>query len=230
MSAETSSTAPTSRLTGKRPPSTAGATASMTTVRRGASIGATVTRASRREIEAERVGERQQGRARVEALAPELEEAVLGRPVSVADVEVPRALDERDDPGDPLARGRRGDGRDGRDDRAVHEEPHRREVQREPEPARLVHDGEDARGDLAELRQPLERVGGLPLQHVPRGQRERVGDGRVLLAEVVYELSVLLPDAPVRLLVRLEQRPDDAGQHPPALLQEQVAPRAYHAR
>src|SRR5882724_4784936 len=104
MSAETSKTAPTSRFTGKRPQSTAGATLSMTTVRRGASIDRAVTGGSRREIEAERGGERPQDVARVGSLAPELEEAVLGRPVPVPDAEAPGALDERGRPGDTLAR------------------------------------------------------------------------------------------------------------------------------
>src|SRR5439155_22248640 len=59
---------------------------------------------------------------------------------------------------------------------------------------------------------------------------ERVGNGRVDLAQVVDELTVLLPDAPVRLLVGLEQRANDAGRDAPALLQEQVAQRAEPAR
>src|SRR6266850_5958388 len=210
MSADTSKTAPTSRLTGYRPQSTVGATASMTTVRRGASIGSTVTSGSRFEVEGERLGKGCQQSARVGTLAPELEEVVLGHPVPVAQVEVVRALDERDRAYDALFRRRRGDGGDGREDRPVHEEAHRREVQREPEPARFVDDGEHALGDLAELEQPLEPVGGLALEHVTRGEGERVRNGRVDLPQIVDELPVLFPDAPVRLFVRFEQRANHA--------------------
>src|SRR5438046_2884458 len=141
----------------------------MTAVRRGASMGARVTTRSRFEIEGERVGKRQQNPARLGVLAPELEEVVLGHPLPVAEVEASRALDEGDRAGDERFFRSRGDRGDGPDDRAVHEEAHRREVQREPQPARFVDDGEDALRDLAELQEPLEPVGGLALQHVARG-------------------------------------------------------------
>jgi len=63
----------------------------MTTVRRGASIGSTVTSGSRFEVEGERLGRVSTVGAR-RTLAPELEEVVLGHPVPVAQVEVVRAL------------------------------------------------------------------------------------------------------------------------------------------
>src|SRR2546422_203036 len=83
---------------------------SMTTVRRGASIGRVVTAGSRGEIEAESGREQPERVARVGPLPPEQEEAVLGRPVTVRDAEAPRALDERGRPGDALARRLLGDG------------------------------------------------------------------------------------------------------------------------
>src|SRR5258706_13551607 len=110
----------------------------MTTVRRGASTGPPVTGGSRLELEGELFGKGYQYPARVGVLAPELEEVILGHPVPVADVEPPRALDEGDRAGDVLLRRRRGDRGDGREHRAVHQKAHRREIQREPEPARLV--------------------------------------------------------------------------------------------
>src|SRR5256885_16925399 len=81
----------------------------MTTVRRGASIGRAVTAGSRGEIEAEGDRERPQRAARVGPIPPELEEAVLSRPVAVPDVEAPGVLDERDHPGDTPSRRLLGD-------------------------------------------------------------------------------------------------------------------------
>src|SRR2546428_5127983 len=169
MSPEPWRPAPTSRLTGYRPPSTAGAMRSMTTVRRGASIGRVVTAGSGSKIEGESRGERRERVARVGPLPPEQEEAVLGRPVTVRDAEAPRALDERGRAGDALARRLLGDGVEGLGDRPVHDEPQRREIERQPERARVVDEGDDARRDRAELRQGLERGGDLP---PPPGARD----------------------------------------------------------
>src|SRR2546423_8991163 len=99
--------------------------ASMTTVRCGASTDPPVTGGSCLELEGEFFGKGDQYPARVGMLAPELEEVILGHPVPVADVEPPRALDERDRAGDVLLGRRRGDRRDGREHRAVHQEAHR---------------------------------------------------------------------------------------------------------
>src|SRR5207237_4406091 len=225
MSAETSRTAPTARCTGYRPPATAGATRSMTTVRRGALIECVVTAGSLGEAEAERGREREQVTARVRPLGPDLEEPVLGRPVPVPDAETARAFDERGRLRDALARRRRGDDVEGACDRAVHDESLGHEVERQAEGSRFVDDADDAVRDHQKLRQGLELGGDLLFQHVARDNREGLGNGRVGLSQVVDELAVLLPDLPVRLLVALEGRPDDVAQDAPPLIEEEVAER-----
>src|SRR5438132_8761418 len=157
MSAETSRTAPTSRLTGYRPPSTAGATLSMTTVRRGASIERALMTGSRGEAEAQRGRERGQVAARVGPLGPDLEEPVLGRPVPVPDAETARAFDERGRLHDALARRRLGDGVEGAGDRAVHDESLGHEVERQAEGCRFVDDADEAVRGHEHLRPGLER-------------------------------------------------------------------------
>src|SRR6266545_4123237 len=110
----------------------------MTTVRRGASIDRAVTAGSPGQAEAELGRERQQDVARVGPLAPELEEAVLGRPVSVPDAQTARALDERRRPSDALARRWLGDGVEGLGNRAVHDESQGGKVEGQPERLRFI--------------------------------------------------------------------------------------------
>src|SRR2546426_6324623 len=116
----------------------------MTTVRRGASIDRAFTAGSPGKAEAERSRERQQDVARVGPLAPELEEAVLRRPVTVRDAEPPCALDERGRPGGALARRLLGDGVEGLGDRPVHDESQGGKVEDQSERLRLADDGEGA--------------------------------------------------------------------------------------
>src|SRR6266849_7797157 len=160
----------------------------MTTVRWGASIDRTLTAGSRGEAEAKRGRERQQVSARVGPLAPDLEEPVLGRPVSVPDAQATRALDERGRPRNALARRGLGDGVERLADRAEHDEPLGHEVEREPEGPRFVDDADDAVWDRPELREGLELGRDLLLQHVARDDRERFGNRSVGLAQVVDEL------------------------------------------
>src|SRR5262245_49821110 len=97
----------------------AGATLSMTTVRRGASIGRALTTGSRSQVEAERGGERHQIGSRLGPLAPDLKEAVLGRPAAVADAEPAGAVDQRGRLPDALACRRIGDRVEGTTDGEV---------------------------------------------------------------------------------------------------------------
>src|SRR5438093_11628774 len=229
MSAVTSRTAPTSRFTGYRPPSTAGATASITTVRRGWTIAPTWA-PSRGQREAERRGARLQHGAPLGPGAPELVELVLRGPVPVPERERTRVLDERDGRADALGRGRLRHPLERAPHGAVHRGAHGRQIELDAERLRLGRNPEDALRDGVEGVEALELVARLPLEHVPRDQPERLRDRHVHLAEIVDELSVLLPDAPVRFVVPVEHRADEAREHAPALVEEQVGERKGLAR
>src|SRR5215470_6108740 len=198
---------------------------SMRTVRRGASIERALTAKSCRQAEAELVRERQELASRVWPFGPDLEESILRRPVAVPDAEPPRALDERGGLRDAIARRRLGHQLEHAGHRALHDEALGYQVEGQAEGLRLVDDGDDALGDGGEIRNRQQLEAHLLLEHVARDDRERLGDRRVGLAQVVDELAVLLPDLPVRLLVALEGRPDDVGQHAAALVEKEMAQR-----
>src|SRR5215470_18689693 len=103
--------------------------ASMTTVRRGASIGRALTGESLCQAEAELGRERQELAPRVRPLGPDLEEPILCRPVAVPDAEPPRALDEGGRLRDALARRRLGHQLEHAGRRALHDEALRHQVE-----------------------------------------------------------------------------------------------------
>src|SRR5262245_61861258 len=146
---------------------------SMTTVRRGASIGRGLTAESRRQAEAERGREWQELAPRVRPLGPDLEESILRRPVAVPDGEPPRALDEGRRLRDALARRRLGHQLEYAGHRALHDEALRHQVEGQAEGLRLVVDGDDALGDRGEVRDRQELEAHLLLEHVARDDRER---------------------------------------------------------
>src|SRR5215510_863433 len=114
---------------------------SMTTVRRGASIGRRLTAESRGQAEAERGRERQELAPRVRPLGPDLEESILRRPVTVPDTEPPRALDEGGPLRDALARRRLGHELEHAPHRTLRGEALRHQVEGQAEGLRLVDDG-----------------------------------------------------------------------------------------
>src|SRR5262245_35216983 len=111
--------------------------ASMTTVRAGVSIGRGLTAGSLAEIEAERGRERPQRVVGLAPLAPDLEEAILRRPVPVGDGEAPRAVDERRRLPNALLGRLLGHGVEHPGDRAAHQGSAPNEIELDAERARL---------------------------------------------------------------------------------------------
>src|SRR5262247_2576923 len=204
--------------------------ASMTTVRAGVSIGRGLTAGSLAEIEAQSGGERLQAVVGIRPLAPDLKKAILRRPVTVGDGEAPRAVDERRRPPDALLGRLGGDGVEHTGDRSAQHGSERSEIKLDAKRAGLGGGLEDAVRNRAELGQGLEDAPDLLLQDMARDQRQRLGDRRIYLAQIVHQLAALLPDLPVGRLELLERGPDDVGQDAPTLVEEEVAQGSEAAR
>src|SRR5262245_44509906 len=144
----------------------------MMTVRAGVSIGRGLMAGSCAEIESERGRERPQGVVGIAPLAPDLEEAILRRPVTIGNLEAPRAVDERRRLPDALPGRLLRDDIEQASDRAAQDGSERREIERDAERARLAGDLEDAIRDRAEPWQGLEQAPDLLLQDMARDQRQ----------------------------------------------------------